>query len=209
MNAETMLKKIHQIAELYHPEIAETPEFQDLAQNLREEIALAEQKKAGRADRFKAALRLSKWVNREFRSTRPAMAGAYIDDKGAQWIFHSYIGVRYDKPYDGLVVAEEGMRPANAEKILATYDSLRPVSLPDVGVLKTKRKLDKAQGDVDDRGRSHTKLDGVYFDTDLLIKLMESVEPTEAYFSSKGDFPMLVAMGDGSRGVLCPIRVNG
>ena len=81
------MKLIHQIAELYAPAIVESYEFMNLAQSLREEIALAEQKKSGKADRFKAALRLSKWVNREFRATRPAMAGAYIDDKGAQWIF--------------------------------------------------------------------------------------------------------------------------
>ena len=209
MNAETVLKSINKIAELYNPEIAETFEFQDLAQKLREEIALAEQKKAGKADRFKAALRLSKWVNRAFRNTRPAMAGAYTDDKGAQFIFHSYIGVQYDKPYDGLVEAEEGMRPANAQKLLDTYDSSRRVAIPDVKDLKTKLKLDKAEGKVDERHRSHTTLDGVTFDTDLLIKLIEAVEPEEAYFSGKGNFPLLVAMGEGSRGVVCPMRVNG
>lgn len=209
MNAEIVLKSINNIAQLYSPEIAETAEFQDLAQKLREEIALAEQKKSGRADRFKGALRLSKWVNREMLATRPNMAGAYTDDKGRQWIFHGYIGVRYDQPYKGLVEAADGIRPANAEKILDTYDSKRPVKLPALKDLKVKLKLDKAEGNVDEQRRSHTVLDGVTFNTDLLIKLLEAVEPEEAYFNSKGKFPLLVAIGDGARGVVCPMRVNG
>lgn len=208
MKAENILMSINRIAELYAPGVINTPEFEKLAQDLREEIAMAEQKRAGKADRFKAALRLSKWVNREFRDTRPAMAGAYIDEKGRQFIFHNYLGVQYDKPYDSLVEAEEGMRPANAQKLLDNYDSSRPVKLPELKDLKTKLKLDKAEGKVDDRRRSHTTLDGVTFDTDLLIKLVEAAEPEEAYFSGKGNYPLLVVMGDGSRGVICPIRVN-
>jgi len=208
MNAETVLKSINNIAELYNPGIAETVEFQDLAQKLREEIALAEHKKSGKADRFKAALRFSKWVSRE-QQARPAMAGAYIDKNGRQWILHPAVAVRYDKPYDGLVEAEDGTRPSNADRLVESYDSKRPVKLPDLKDLKIKLKLDKAEGNLDERGRSHTTLDGVTFDTELMIKLLEIVEPKEAYFSGTGNYPVLVVMGKGARGVVCPLRVNG
>lgn len=209
MKAETILQSINRIAELYAPGVISTPEFEKLAQSLREEIALAEQKRAGKADRFKAALRFSKKCNKEQSETRPALAGAYIDKNGRQCIFHPHMAVRYDKPFDGLVEAEEGMRPEALDKMLETYDSSRSFELPELGHLKTMLKLDKAEGKLDEYGRSHTTLDGVVYNTEYLIQLIEMVEPQEAYFSGKGKFPMLVVMGEGSNGILCPMRVNG
>lgn len=207
MNAAKVLTTLNEIAAIHAPSIANVPEFQKLAQSLREEIALAEQKKAGKTDRFKAALRFSKWVHRE-QKNNPSLAGAYIDEKGAQWIFHPNIAVRYEKPFDGLIQAEEGEKPASAERVMNRYDSNRPVKLIPLAELKTKLKLDKATGNVDSKGRSITTLDGVHFNTDYLIKLTELVEPEETYFSDDGKYPLLVVMGQGSNGVLCPMRID-
>ena len=209
MKAETILASLNRIAELYAPGVINTPEYKKLAQSLREEIALAEQKRAGKADRFKAALRFSKKCNKEQQATRPAMAGAWIDDQGRQCILHPHMAVRYDKPFDGLVEAKEGMRPAALDRMMSTYDSSRRLTLPELGHLKTMLKLDKAEGKLDEHGRSHTKLDGVTYNTEYLIQLIEMVEPTEAYFSNNRKFPMLVMMGEGARGIVCPINVKG
>lgn len=208
MNAEKVLKSINQIAELYSPAIATTPEFTELARSLREEIAAAELKKSGKANRYKAAVRFSKWVQKEQKTTRPKMAGAYIDESGAQWIFHPHIAVKYETPYDGLAEAlEDGNRP-DGDKIVGTYDSTLPVNLPGIGELKAKLKTDKADGNLDNHGWSLTELDGNFYNTELLIRLVEAVEPTEAYFSGRGKFPLLVTMGQGASGVLCPVRVT-
>lgn len=209
MNAEKVLCTINQIAEKYESSIARTPEFEALAQSLREEIALAEQKKAGKADRFKAALRFSKKCHKEQQATRPNMAGAYIDQNGRQCLVHPHMAVRYDKPFDGLVEAEEGNRLGSLDKMLETYDSSKSFVLPELGHLKTMMKLDKAEGRLDDQGRSHTNLDGVIYSTEYLIQLIEMVEPTQAHFSSGRNYPLLVVSGDGANGILCPIRVNG
>lgn len=209
MKAETILASLNRIAELYAPGVISTPEYEKLAQGLREEIAMAEQKRAGKADRFKAALRFSKKCRKEQGESRPALAGAYIGENGRQYIFHPHMAVRYENPFDGLVEAEEGNRPVSLDKMMDSYDSSRSFELPELGHLKTMLKLDKADGKLDEHGRSHTSLNGVIYSTEYLIQLIEMVEPKEAYFSGKGKFPMLVAMGEGSTGILCPIRVNG
>ena len=208
MNAEKVLSSINLIVEKYNSSIAQTPEFEALAQSLREEIALAEQKKAGKADRFKAALRFSKKVNKEFAKNRPATAGAFLDDKGRQIILHPHYAVRYEKPIDGLVEAGEGNRPASIGSIFEKYDSTLEVTLPTLAELKTKLKLDKAEGKLTDEGRSLTELQGKFYNTDYLIQLIEMVEPTDAYFSSSAKFPMLVIIGEDSRGIVCPINIK-
>lgn len=205
MNAEKVLSTMNQIAEKYAEHIAQTPEFEALAQSLREEISLAEQKKAGRADRFKAALRFSKKCNKEQKTSRPSMAGAWMDAEGRQCILHPHMAVRYETPFEGLVEAEEGKKP-NLDRMLDKYDSSRKCALPDLGHLKAALKLDKAEGRLDNHGNSLYALDGVKFNTDYLIQLVEMVEPTEAYFSNKDKYPMLVAFGKGSAGILCPVR---
>lgn len=208
MNAEKVLKSINLIVSKYAPNASQSPEFEALAQSLREEIALAEQKKSGKADRFKAALRFSKKCNKEQRETRPYMAGAYIDEKGRQCIFHPAMAVRYEVPFDGLVEAEEGERPDVLDRVMSTYDRSKPLALPELGHLKTMLKLDKAEGNLDD-GRSITELDGVTYNTEYLIQLIECVEPTEAYFSGPGKFPILVVFGEGAQGVVCPVKAKG
>ncbi len=208
MKAENILKSINRIAELYAPGVINTPEFEKLAQDLREEIAMAEQKRAGKVDRFKAALKFSKRSKKEMEYSRPSLAGAYIAENGKQYIFQPHMAVRYDNPFDGLVEAPDGDRPVSLDNLLNNYDSSRSFELPELGHLKTMLKLDKAEGKLDDHGRSHTKLDGATFSTEYLIQLIEMVEPTEAYFSGKGKYPSLIVMGEGSTGILCPIRVN-
>lgn len=206
MKAENILASLNRIAELYAPGVISTPEYEKLAQGLREEIALAEQKRAGKADRFKAALRFSKKCRKEQGESRPALAGAYIGENGRQYIFHPHMAVRYEKPFDGLVEAEEGNRPASLDKMMETYDSSRSFDLPELGHLKTMLKLDKAEGNLDDHGRSNTILDGVRFNTEYLIQLIELVEPTEAYFSNDSKNALLVVMGEGAAGILFPLR---
>lgn len=208
MNAEKVLSSINLIAEKYGSVIlAMTPEFMALAQSLREEIALAEQKKTGKGSRFKAALRFSKKVQKEFAARRPSMAGAYVDRKGAQCIIHEYYAVRFNEPMDGLVMVKESETPPDFEQLFASYDSSRSVALPSLAELKTKLKLDKAEGNLRD-GRSISVLQGVHFNTDYLIQMVEMVEPSEAYFSHNGKHPNLIMFGDGACGLVCPMNLD-
>lgn len=204
MNAEQVLKSINRIAGLYEPSIAKTPEFEALAQSLREEIALAEQKKSGKVDRFKAALRFSKKCRKELEDIHPGISGAYIDDKGRQFITNRYLAVRYEKPFDGLVEAENGERP-NIDSLLSNYDRSRSFTLPELGHLKTMFKLDKAEGKLVD-GLSNTYIDGVRFNTEYLIQIMEMVEPTEAYLSNSSKHAALIVIGEGATGIVLPMR---
>ena len=81
MKAEKILKDLNEIAEFYDA-IKLHPKFESLTQELKSEITLAEQKKAGKADRFKAALRNSKKINKEWLYSRPGIAGAFILENG-------------------------------------------------------------------------------------------------------------------------------
>lgn len=206
MNAEKVLSSINMIVNKYAPNVSKAPELEALVQSLREEIALAEQKKAGKPNRFKAALRVSKRINKDLKDSRPGLAGAFTWEDGKQYLFHSYFAARFDEPFDGLVEAGEGGKPSSLVKMFENYNSRLPVDLPSLAELKTKLKLDKAEGNLDDRGWSLCELDDVFYNTDLLIQCVEMVEPTEAYFSSDGKFPMLVMFGEGAQAVLCPIR---
>lgn len=202
MNAEQFLTKMNNLSAIC-PQITQFPDYDAIVQGLKEEIALKTQKSAGRASRFKAALRFSKRAKKEMADRMPGIAGAFIGENGAQYITNSHVAVRYKIPFEGLVNAEEGNHP-NMDRILDVYDSSLPVTLPTLAELKTNLKLDKAEG----KGHSHTEIDGVPFSTDYLIQLSEMDEPTEAYFSAKGKFPCLVVFGEGAQGIVCPVRIT-
>ena len=85
MDAVKLLKELNGFADTYKGLGAE-PKFQCLVQSLKEEIALGEQKKAGKADRFKGALRFSKATNKQWKDRRPGIAGAFIGETGKQYI---------------------------------------------------------------------------------------------------------------------------
>lgn len=204
MNAEKLLKELNGFADVYYGLGAE-PKFQSLVQSLKEEIALSEQKKAGKADRFKAALKLSKQAEKAAGKVRPGIAGAYIGESGKQYIMISAMAVRYDNPYEGLVMAGEGTQP-NIDRAIDSYDNNLKVELPSLVELKTELKLNKAEGKLNPNGRSMTKIEEALYDTEYLIQMIEAVEPNEAYFSCKGQIPSLVVIGNGAQGVLLPIR---
>lgn len=204
INAEKLLKELNGFADVYHGLGAE-PKFQSLVQSLKEEIALAEQKKAGKADRFKAALRFSKATNKQWKGIRPGIAGAYIGESGKQYITDTYGVVRYDNPYEGLVEAGDGTYP-NLDRVIDKYNSKCKAELPSIAELKTELKLNKAEGNLDNRGRSLTSVGKATFDTAFLIQIIEAIEPTEAYFSDDSNVPTLVVIGEGAQGALLPIR---
>ena len=204
ISAEKLLKELNGFADTYYGLGAE-PKFQSLVQSLKEEIALAEQKKAGKADRFKAALKFSKMAEKEQKHTRPGIAGAYIGEGGKQYIMIYAMAVRYDSPYEGLVMAGEGTKP-NVDQAIDKYNSKLKAQLPSIAELKTELKLNKAEGNLSVRGRSETKLGEVKYDTEYLIALLEAVEPKEAYFTAENNVASLVVIGDGAQGVLLPIR---
>lgn len=203
MDAAKLLTELNGFADVYHGLGAE-PKFQCLVQSLKEEIALAEQKKAGKADRFKAALKFSKMAKKS-NIARPGIAGAYIGETGKQYIMIAAMAVRYDAPYDGLVMAEEGTRP-NLDKVIEAYNSNLKTELPSVAELKTELKLNKAEGKLNPKGRSMTQVGESLYDTEYLISLVEAVEPEEAYFSAEGKTAALTVIGKGAQGVLLPIR---
>lgn len=205
MDAAKLLKELNGFADVYYGLGAE-PKFQSLVQSLKEEIALAEQKKAGKADRFKAALRFSKAANKKWKYGRPAIAGAYIGESGKQYITDSYGVVRYDTPYEGLVEAEKGEAIPNIDKVIDNYNSKCKVELPSIAELKTELKVNKAEGNLDHQGYSRTSLGKSEYDTALLIQMVEVVEPTEAYFSNDSNTATLVLVGEGAQGALLPLR---
>lgn len=204
LDAAKLLKELNGFADVYYGLGAE-PKFQSLVQSLKEEIALDEQKKAGKADRFKGALRFSKATNKRWKGIRPGIAGAYIGESGKQYITDSYGVVRYDTPYEGLVEAEGGSYPY-LDKVIDNYNSKCKAELPSIAELKTELKVNKAEGNLDDKGNSLSKVGKAFYNTAFLIQLIEAVEPTEAYFSDDSHVPTLVVMGDGAQGALLPIR---
>lgn len=204
ISAEKLLKELNGFADVYYGLGAE-PKFQSLVQSLKEEIALSEQKKAGKADRFKGALRFSKATNKQWKNARPGIAGAYIGESGKQYITDTYGVVRYDKPYEGLVEAEGGSYP-NLDKVIDHYNSKCKADLPSIAELKTELKTNKATGNLDARGISLTKVNKAHYNTAFLIQLIEAVEPIEAYFSNDSEVPTLVLIGDGAQGALLPVR---
>lgn len=206
INAEKLLKDLNGFADVYYGLGAE-PKFQSLVQSLKEEIALAEQKKSGKADRFKAALRFSKATNKQWSYKKPSIAGAYIGESGKQYITDSYGVVRYDTPYEGLVetTREAGLSP-KLDKIIDNYDSKCKAELPSIAELKTELKVNKAEGNIDSYGNSRTSLGKPDYSTALLIQMIEAVEPTEAYFSNDSNIATLVLIGEGAQGALLPLR---
>lgn len=206
MKAEKVLKYISFIVN-ENPNIKQMPAVSELTQSLKEEIALEEQKKAGKGSRFKAALKFSKKANRHSAGFRPGIAGAYVDENGKQYITDGFSGVRYDTPFEGLVEAEKGERPSAAfDQVIGNYNRDLKAELPSIAELKSKLKVDKAEGNVLHDGRSVKGLGNGWYDTEFLIQLIEMVEPTEAYFSDSGDIPKLVVFGDGAKGFLFPMR---
>ena len=204
LDATKLLKELNGFADVYKGLGAE-PKFQCLVQSLKEEIALGEQKKAGKADRFKGALRFSKATNKQWKDRRPGIAGAYIGESGKQYITDSYGVVRYDTPYEGLVEAEGGSYP-NLDRVIDTFNSKCKAELPSIAELKTELKVNKAEGNLDLNGISLSKVGKAFYNTAFLIQLIEAVEPTEAYFSNDSAVPTLVVIGDGAQGALLPIR---
>lgn len=207
MNAEKVLTSINEIAKQY-PEITITKEFVVLAQSLREEIMLAEQKKAGKGDRYKAALRFSKDLNKEFYNSRPSIAGAFNGVKGEQYMIHPHYGVRYETPFEGLIEIGEALTPPSIEKLFDRYEGSKKVELPTLAELKAQLKVDKASGNTYN-GKIITDLNGTCYQTKYLIQILEMVEPTEAYFSSGHKFPSLIVMGEGAKGIVCPVNTEG
>lgn len=207
MNAEKVLTSINEIAKMYAPEIAKTKEFMALAQSLHEEIMLAEQKKAGKGDRYKAALRFSKALNKEFSESRPGISGAFIGEDGAQYMIHQHYGVRYETPFDGLIESDKNVAAPSVKKMFDRYESTKKVDLPTLAELKTQLKLEKAYGNKF-HGMYLTNLNGIYYQTQYLIQLMEMVEPTEAYFASDSKFPSLMIIGDGAKGICCAVNTK-
>ena len=205
MDAAKLLTELNGFADVYKGLGAE-PKFQCLVQSLKEEIALGEQKKVGKVNRFKAALKFSKLAKKTSEYSRPAIAGAYIGESGKQYIMIAAMAVRYDIPYEGLVMADDaGTRP-NIDKAIDSYDSKLKVELPSIAELKTELKINKAEGKLNPNGRSMTKVEEALYDTEYLITLLETVEPEEAYFSCEGKTPALTVIGDGAQGLLLPIR---
>ena len=202
MDATKLLKELNGFADFYKGLGAE-PKFQSLIQSLKEEIALSEQKKAGKADRFKGAVKFAK-LAKKGNPARPGVAGAYIGETGQQYIMIGAMVVRYDNPYDGLVEAEEGTRP-NVDKVIDSYDSKLPAELPSLAELKTELKINKAEGNLQD-GVSLTKVGESLYNTEYLIQMIEAVEPSEAYFSTAGQNAVVVLIGDGAQGALLPVR---
>lgn len=205
MNAERVLSNLNYLQATYPDGAAvfHDPNYLAMIQSLKEEIALSAARSAGRASRFKAALKFSKQCFNMHKDTRPGFAGAYIDEKGRQCICDGYRAVMYEKPFDELVEADKNATHMNLETAFDNYDFRRPVELPTLAELKTKKKLDKADGKV----RSLTVLnDTVCYNTDFLIQIVEMVEPTEAYFSGGDRLPALVVMGEGARGLVLPVN---
>lgn len=205
ISAEKLLKELNGFADVYYGLGAE-PKFQSLVQSLKEEIALAEQKKSGKPNRFKAALKFSKMSQKEQKYSRPGIAGAYIGESGKQYIMIAAMAVRYDNPYEGLVMAEDVGTKPNIDRAIDSYNSKLQVELPSLAELKTELKLNKAEGNLNEKGRSMTQVEEALYDTEYLINLIEAVEPEEAYFSCEGKTPVLTVIGDGAQGVLLPIR---
>lgn len=203
MNAEKVLSSINLIVEKYAPNASKAPEFEALAQSLREEIALAEQKKAGRSDRFKAALRFSKVANKANLGRRFGLAGAYVMD-GKQYIVHDHLAVCFDTPMDGLVEAGKGERFTSFDKVIEPR--YKSVELPSMADVKTQAKLAKAEGNLDKHGIHRVEIDGVQFNSKLLIQIMEMVGDGEAYLCNNSNFSPLVLIGNGARGVVLPMR---
>ena len=203
MDAAKLLKELNGFADFYKGLGAE-PKFQSLVQSLKEEIALSEQKKAGKADRFKGAVKFAKLAKKEMKYSRPGVAGAYIGESGKQYIMIAAMVVRYDNPYDGLVEAEEGTRP-NVDKVVDTYDSKLPAKLPSISELKTELKINKAEGNLQG-GVSLTKVGESLYNTEYLIQMIEAVEPSKAYFATAGQNAVIVLIGDGAQGALLPVR---
>lgn len=205
MDAAKLLKELNGFkAEVYGNHEAH-PKLEAVLQSLKEEVALAEQKKAGKADRFKGALRFSKATNKRWKGIRPGIAGAFIGESGKQYITDSYGVVRYDQPYEGLVEAEGGSYP-NLDRVIDNYNSKCKAELPSIAELKTELKVNKAEGNLDQNGISLSKVGKAFYNTAFLIQLIEAVEPTEAYFSNDGNVPTLVVIGDGAQGALLPVR---
>ena len=204
MNAEKVLSNLNYLQATYpnYAEVFDDPDYLAMVQSLKEEVALSAARSAGRASRFKAALKFSKQCFNMHKDTRPGFAGAYIDEKGRQCICDGYTAVMYEKPFAELVEADKDCAHMNLDKSF-DYDSRRPVDLPTLAELKTKKKLDKAEG----KKRSLTVIGGhVCYNTDFLIQLVEMVEPTEAYFSGGDRLPALVAIGDGAKGIVLPVN---
>lgn len=206
MNAETILANINKIA-AQHEIIKITKEYEMLVQGLKEEIALKEQKKSGKPNRFKAALRFAKYCNGMFKNTRPLFAGAFMDN-GMQYITDAIRIVRFETPFDGLPQGGEGIKPASLTQLFK-YNSSLPVTLPPLAELKTKLKIAKADGTLDSEGRDVVEIGGRWFNTEYVIQLIEMVEPTEAYFSREGNYPLLVLIGDGAQGALSAMKIKG
>ena len=205
MDAAKLLTELNGFADMYYGLGAE-PKFQSLVQSLKEEIALAEQKKAGKADRFKGALRFSKAANKQWKGARPGIAGAYMLN-GKQYITDCYGVVRYDNPYEGLVEASEGTSP-NIDRVIDNFNSNLKAELPSIAELKTELKMNKAEGKLDERGISHTQIGKSIYNTAFLIQLFEAVEPSEAYFADDSAVSTLVVIGDGAQGALLPLRIT-
>lgn len=203
MNAEKVLSSINLIVEKYAPNASKEPEVEALAQSLREEIALAEQKKAGRADRFKAALRFSKFANKANQDRRPGMAGAYVLN-GKQYICHDYMAVCFDSPMEGLVEAGMGSRFTSYDQTIK--HRYKTVELPSLADVKTQAKLAKMEGELDKHGRCLIEIEGAFFDSKLLSQIIEMVGDGEAYLCRDSEFSPLVLIGDGASGIVMPAR---
>lgn len=171
----------------------------------KEEIAYKESSKGGNGNRYKAALRLAKRCVKEL-NYKPALAGAVNYERG-QYICNGYCAAIFDTPFDGLPMAEKVDNPFDIEKAIPqSVHNLVEVSVPDVAELRTHLKVKKAERKKNKGGYYLEDIGENTYNLEYLIDVIEATEPERAYLVPLGKYSSIYFEGDGTRGIVLPLR---
>lgn len=204
MTTAAIYESIYTIINKYDISIFNAPEYKELEQKLKSDIALETYKKTGKQGRFKAALKFSKQLQKKWADAKPGVAGAYIQEDGRQCLVDNCLGVRYDEPYDGLVTAS-GENHMNLGSLIDVPETEYVLPLPTLAELKTELKTAKAEGRTTEHGRCIIKFEEHWFDIEYLIQAIELVEPEMVFFSKTDMTSPMILCGDGAKGCLMPV----
>lgn len=167
-------------------------------------IMLLKQEIAGNAsankNAYKARAKFAKQANKACKDSRPAMAGAYIDND-KQVIVDGYCLGVYNDIADGLIQAAEGTRP-NIKQILPTSTNGYTSITVDLDRIAAEYKIAKAE-----KKTIYVKLgDKTYFNPDYLLTVISTFEKPVIYLDDSPVKPMYIK-GDNGEGIIFPIRV--
>jgi hypothetical protein len=184
------------------------------AQNLLDDLALSLHQDivrqtitAGHRKQYNAVLAFAKHCA---SLDREAMKGAYmaeINGQARQVMLDGYVAVAFKRPWDGLPMVKDGVKPIEAQPVFEGAEKGDQVELPDLYEMIGTNKAWKARH----KPGEHllTKLGISYANTDYLIKVMQMLGITGGTCYVRTTLIAILIKSHNGEGLVLSVRLYG